>query len=137
MSTLAILARLPSACARQAVAHCQQTLRSARLQNEVHALAELCRCLDNADEGHIFHPPFLVIKGRVSGRSQLFAARLSPAEVERCRQGMPLPKAVARFVRSTRPLWRRTLGMLKPTGPVTVQELPGSTRTVGIETFFN
>src|SRR6202035_2297620 len=106
MGTLGILAKLPSACARRAVAHCQQTLRSARLQNEVHALAELCRCLDSADEGHVFHPPFLVIKGRVSGRSQLFAAKLSPAEVEACRQGMPLPQAVARFVRSTRPRWR-------------------------------
>jgi len=129
MSALAILARLPSACSRWALAHCQQTLRSARLQNEVHALAELCRCLDNIDEGHVFHPPFLVIKGRVSGRSQLFAARLSAAEVEKCRQGMPLPRAVARFVHSTRPRWRRTLGMLRPTRPLTVHELPGTQQT--------
>lgn len=128
MSALAIIGRIPSACARWTFSHCQQTLRSAKLQAEVHALAELCRCLDSADEGHVFHPPFLVIKGRVKGHSRLFAARLSPAEVDKCRQGMALPPAVAEFVRSTRPRWRRTLSALKLARPLTVLELPGTSR---------
>ena len=128
MSALAMVSHVPGGVLRWAVNHSQQVIRSARLQNEVKCLADLCRCLDNADEGHVFHAPFLVIKGRVNGRSRLFAARLSPAEAEAFRRGMALPGAAGDFVRSTRPRWRRLLGSVVPGWRrVTCRELPAAT----------
>jgi hypothetical protein len=125
MSALAIAGHVPGTVFRWAMNHSQQVIRSARLLNEVRCLADLCRCLDHADEGHVFHPPFLVIKGRVAGRSRLFAARLTPAEVEEFRRGITLPRAAGEFVRATRSRWRRALGaVVPPWRRVTARELP-------------
>jgi hypothetical protein len=124
--TFSVLSRVPNWLMRWATAHSVRLLQSARQQNEVHCLAELCHCLDTSDEGYVFHPPFLVIKGRTpTGGSRLFAAKLSAAEVEAFKRGMPLPNAAGEFVRSLQPRWKRLLRSLVPTRRrVTARELP-------------
>jgi len=115
VGTLAVVKHVPGGVARWVMGRTRQLVRSAGLQNDVRCLADLCRCLDGVDEGYVFHSPFLVIKGRGwGGRARLFAARLTPAEVDEFRRGMPLPEAASRFVDSLRPAWRRALGRLLP-----------------------
>ena len=126
MGTLEVVTQVPTWLVRWAADQSVRMVKSARQQNEVHCLAELCHCLDHADEGCVFHPPFLVVKGRTAaGGSRLYATKLSAAELEDFRRGRPVPEAVGEFVRSLRPGWKKFLGVLAPTRrPVTARELP-------------
>lgn len=118
VGTLAVVRHVPGGVARWVTARARQLVRAAGLQSEVRCLADLCRCLDGVDEGYVFHAPFLVIKGRGwGGRVRLFAARLTAAELDEFRRGMPPPEAARQFVDSLRPAWRRALGRLVPGRP--------------------
>jgi hypothetical protein len=126
VGTLAVVRHVPGGVARWVMARTKQAVRSAGLQSDVRCLAELCRCLEGTDEGYVFHAPFLVIKGRGwGGRTRLFAARLTPAEVDEFRRGRPLPEAAGRFIQSLRPVWRRVLGRLAPGRFTSVPLAPG------------
>lgn len=124
-ATMAVLARVPGWVLRWAAGQSVRAVTAARRQGEVRCLAELSHCLDAVDEGYVFHPPFLVVKGKSAGRTRLFAAKLAPGEVADFRSGRALPPGVGDFVWSLKPGWRRVLASLTSgRRRVTAQELP-------------